>query len=77
MDAGLTHKQAYEARQIRDAETANPGIIRRVVDERVAAGQEPTKSAIREVVSAPRREPAWSPDDIMPAAPVRQAPASL
>jgi hypothetical protein len=29
-DIGLTHKDIHEARQIRDAEEADPGIVRRV-----------------------------------------------
>jgi hypothetical protein len=29
-DIGLTHKQIHEARQIRDAEEADPGIVRRI-----------------------------------------------
>jgi len=49
-DLGLTHKDIHEARQIRDAETAEPGVIRRAIDERLDAGREPTKAALREVV---------------------------
>lgn len=48
---GLSRKQIHEARQIRDAERADPGIVRRTVDERVAAGEEPTKAAVREAVT--------------------------
>lgn len=29
VDLGLTHKQVHEARQLRDAEKAEPGIVRR------------------------------------------------
>lgn len=49
-DLGLTHKDIHEARQIRDAEAAEPGLIRRAIDERLEAGREPTKTALREVV---------------------------
>ncbi len=49
-DLGLTHKDIHEARQIRDAEAAEPGLIRRAIDERLDAGREPTKAALREVV---------------------------
>ena len=49
-DLGLTHKDIHEARQIRDAEVAEPGLIRRAIDERLDAGREPTKAALREVV---------------------------
>lgn len=49
-DLGLTRKQVHEARQIRDAEKADPGIVRRVLDQRLAERQEPTKAAVREAV---------------------------
>ena len=47
-DIGLTRKQIFEARQIRDAENEDPGIVRRVLDEKLSAGEEPTKAALRE-----------------------------
>lgn len=50
-DLGLTRKQVHEARQIRDAEIVEPGIVRRVLDQRLAERQEPTKAAVREAVS--------------------------
>lgn len=46
-DLGLTRKAVHEARQLRDAEAANPGVIRRTLDARLADGQEPTKAAVR------------------------------
>ena len=52
VDLGLTHKQVHEARQIRDAEAADPGIVRRTLDEKLAAREEPTKAALREAVVA-------------------------
>ena len=65
-DIGLTRKDVHEARQIRDAETAEPGIVRRAVEHRVAAGQAPTKAAIREAVRerVASDQPVWSPGDI-------------
>ncbi len=78
-DIGLTRKDIHEARQIRDAETADPGVVRRAVEDRLRSGAEPTKAAVREAVrerlSSDRPTPtgeAWSPEDIQ--AP-RQAPA--
>lgn len=50
-DAGLTRKQIHEARQIRDAEAADPGIVRRALDERLERGEEPTRSAMRQMVT--------------------------
>ena len=43
-DLGLTRKDIHEARQIRDAERDDPGIVRRVLDERLERGEEPTKA---------------------------------
>jgi hypothetical protein len=46
----ISPKALYEARQLRDAEAADPGVIRRALDARLAQGQEPTKAAVGEVV---------------------------
>ncbi|SFI85475.1 hypothetical protein [Methylobacterium brachiatum] len=46
-DLGLTRKAIHEARQLRDAEAADPGVIRRTLDARLAEGREPTKAAVR------------------------------
>ncbi|MBN9457475.1 MAG: hypothetical protein J0I54_12675 [Bosea sp.] len=35
-EVGFTRKQIHEARQIRDAEAALPGIVRRILDEKLA-----------------------------------------
>lgn len=50
-DIGLSRKEIHEARQVRDAEIADPGIVRRVLDEKIEAGSEPTKAALREAVT--------------------------
>jgi hypothetical protein len=55
-DIGLTHKDIHEARQIRDAEQADPGIVRRTLDARLAEGDEPTKAALREAVIEAARQ---------------------
>jgi hypothetical protein len=47
---GLSRKDIHEARQIRDAERADPGIVRRTLDERLARGEEPTRAALRKMV---------------------------
>lgn len=46
-DIGLTHKEIHEARVIRDAEVADPGVVRRVLDEAIQAGEEPSKAKVR------------------------------
>lgn len=55
-DAGLTHKDIHEARAIRDAEKADPGVVERTLEKRLDAGQEPTKAALREAVQKVREE---------------------
>jgi hypothetical protein len=46
-DIGLTSKQVHEARIVRDAEKENPGIVRKTVDERLSADQEPTRADVK------------------------------
>lgn len=50
-DLGLSAKEIHEARKIRDAEEADPGIIRRTLDEAVERGEEPTKAKIRRAIN--------------------------
>ena len=49
-DLGLTRKEIHEARQIRDAEAADPGLVRRALDDRLERGEEPTRAALRKIV---------------------------
>jgi len=49
-DVGLTRKDIHEARMIRDAEQASPGIVRQTVDNAVAAGKEPSNAKVRRAV---------------------------
>ncbi|MBD3788576.1 MAG: hypothetical protein IE922_16750 [Sphingomonadales bacterium] len=49
-DLGLRRDQIHEARQLRDAEAADPGIVRRTLDDRVERGEEPTRAALRKMV---------------------------
>ena len=51
-DIGLSRKDIHEARQLRDAELAHPGITRQTLDERLAAGAEPTKAAVRAAITS-------------------------
>jgi hypothetical protein len=54
-DIGLTGKDIHEARQIRDAEEAEPGIVRQTLDAALEAGEEPTKAAVRRAVGSKHR----------------------
>ena len=44
-ELGLRRDQIHEARQLRDAEAADPGILRRTLDDRLEHGEEPTRTA--------------------------------
>lgn len=64
-------KELHEARIIRDAEKADPGIVRRTVDAAIAGGKEPTKAAVRRAVletarpqSSPKPAPGRGKDAI-------------
>jgi hypothetical protein len=45
-DIGLTGKDIHEARSIRDAETAEPGIVRDALDAALDAGSERTRQSL-------------------------------
>ena len=49
-DLGLRRDQIHEARQFRDAEAADPGVVRRTLDDRLERGEEPTRAALRKMV---------------------------
>lgn len=56
-DLGLSRKQVHEARQVRDAEKREPGVVRRVLDDALAAKQEPTRAKVKEAIRKARSEP--------------------
>ena len=47
---GLRRDQIHEARRLRDAEAADPGIVRRTLDEKLERGEEPSRAALRKMV---------------------------
>lgn len=50
----LPRKDLHEARQFRDAERAEPGLIGRALDAMIERGEEPTRAALkREVIDRP------------------------
>jgi hypothetical protein len=51
IDLGLTGKDIHEARTIRDAEQADPGIVRRSLDGLLDAGEEPTRAALKREIA--------------------------
>ncbi|KZY32284.1 hypothetical protein A3731_22370 [Roseovarius sp. HI0049] len=44
-DLGLSGKDIHEARHMRDAEAADPGVIERTVNDMAERGEEPTRAA--------------------------------
>lgn len=62
-ELGFTHKDIHEARQIRDAEESDPGIVRRTLDAALASGQEPTRAVIKREI-APKPEPRVANDSL-------------
>jgi hypothetical protein len=51
-ELGLSRKEVHEARRVRDAERAEPGIVRRTLDDRLDRGEESTRAALRRAVAA-------------------------
>lgn len=47
----LPPKELHEARQIRDAEVDDPGIVRRTLDALLEVGEEPTKAAVKREIT--------------------------
>ena len=43
---GLNKREVHEARELRDAEAAEPGIVRETLDSLLQEGEEPTKEAL-------------------------------
>lgn len=63
-DLGLSRKAIHEAREIRDAEAAEPGIVGRTLNAAIDAGQEPTRAKLKRAVkrkSKRSRKPRHNP----------------
>lgn len=60
-DLGLSYKDVFEARKIRDAEAADPGLIKRSLDEMVERGEEPTRAALKRIVEKPKPKKVMDP----------------
>ena len=65
-EIGLSHKDIHEARQIRDAEQADPGIVRRALDGLIERGEEPTRAAVRREIAAAPIKPRVNDDSLWP-----------
>lgn len=51
-ELGFTAKALHEARIIRDAEEAEPGIVKRALEEALEKGEEPTRAKVKRAVLA-------------------------
>ena len=51
-DIGLSRKQVHEARQIRDAEVVDPGVVKRTLGKATSEGRGPTKAELQRSVIA-------------------------
>lgn len=61
-DLGLSYKDIHEARQFRNAEKAEPGLISRALDAMIERGEEPTRAALkREVIDRPAPQKVMNP----------------
>lgn len=49
-EIGLTPKEIHEARELREAEDADPGVTRRTLDDLMKVSAEPTKAALKRVI---------------------------
>lgn len=57
-------KELHEAREIRDAEEADPGIVRRTLNDAIESGEEPTRAKVKRAVRAKskrKRKPKLAP----------------
>ncbi|WP_292235286.1 MT-A70 family methyltransferase, partial [Mesorhizobium sp.] len=50
-EIGLKRKDVHEARQVRDAIAKNPAIVRDVLDDMLASGDEPTRAALKRAIA--------------------------
>jgi hypothetical protein len=53
-EIGITSKQVFEARKIRDSEKKKPGAIRKALDEQLSEGKEPTRAAVKRAINGER-----------------------
>lgn len=54
---GLRRDEIHEARRMRDAEAADPGLIERTIGDLVERGEEPTRAALKREIARPEPQP--------------------
>lgn len=60
-DIGLRRDQIHEARKVRDAEAADPGVFERTAFAIADRGEEPTKARVRAEIIPAKEKPAMNP----------------
>lgn len=60
-DLGIRRDEIHEARQLRDAENAEPGLAERAVKAMLDRGEEPSKAAFRRGMAAPKPQRTMDP----------------
>ncbi|MBX3579962.1 MAG: hypothetical protein KF723_22390 [Rhizobiaceae bacterium] len=69
-EIGLSSKDIHEARGIRDAEEEEPGIVKRTLDEAIAAGEEPTRAKVKRATRAKTKPKRKTKSKSKPAMPI-------
>lgn len=50
-EIGITRKEVHEARRVRNAEQAQPGVVREALDKALDEGKEPSRAVVNEAVA--------------------------
>ncbi len=56
-EVGLTRKQVFEMRAVRDAEKERPGVVRKAVEDRLEAGRGPTLADVNRAIAPAPAQP--------------------
>lgn len=63
-DLGIRRDEIHDARKIRDAETAEPGLISRTLNAMVDRGEEPTRAALKRELQASKPQKVMNPKSL-------------
>jgi hypothetical protein len=72
IDVGLSKRLMHEARKVRDAEKAKPGLISKTLDAILEAGDEPTRACIKRAIKPAKKS---NKSDKVTSKPIRQRSA--
>ena len=61
-DLGLRRDEIHDARKLRDAERAEPGVVQRTINSMIERGEEPTRATLkREIMARPEPKKVMNP----------------